>query len=390
MGGIQQTPVDKKLREIGDRAKEVFSTNLVSLMRETGMTNSEAAQRFGITVSALTGYKKGTTLPPVDKLILIASSFNVSLGELVMSDRNSESSGKDGISSSKSRGYCQFYRGSYAVHFFNASQPLGKDTLPVARSVNSGVILIREKASPAGELTYPALAVLGLETGDVAGIKSLVDSSPDASFKELGDMIARDYDKKHSLYQGHLAVNGSQADIKLKKEGSCVTIVMQNIAMHANKPSMRCNIGVMQSISRGVPHLPCAQKVILSSIPLTRPVRSMQAGDKLLPKLLDSNAIAEFLQIGAPQIDLHTILPEFRNHIKMLYSSDASLVPYISTLSEGYKDNLTLYFLENAFKEAMGNNAFRYIKIGEEEQTRLYRLVGEIGKEQGLFNEGGK
>lgn len=57
--------------------------NYAKLRDERGFTDYRVSQDTGIATSTLTEWKKGTYTPKLDKLLLIAKLFHVSIEELI-------------------------------------------------------------------------------------------------------------------------------------------------------------------------------------------------------------------------------------------------------------------------------------------------------------------
>jgi transcriptional regulator with XRE-family HTH domain len=63
-----------------------LSQNIKFLRKTNSLTQAEFGDKLGIQASQITKYEKGTSDPPVAKLIQIADIFEVSLQDLVMTD----------------------------------------------------------------------------------------------------------------------------------------------------------------------------------------------------------------------------------------------------------------------------------------------------------------
>ena len=56
------------------------------LLKEKGLTAYRVAQETGVSTSTLTSWKQGKYTPKIDKILLIASHFEVSIEELMEGD----------------------------------------------------------------------------------------------------------------------------------------------------------------------------------------------------------------------------------------------------------------------------------------------------------------
>ncbi|OWR27725.1 hypothetical protein CDO73_21275 [Saccharibacillus sp. O23] len=64
--------------------------NIARLRKESGMTQMELADRLGISYQAVSSWERGTTMPDISKLPLLADSFGVSIDEILNGGRGSE------------------------------------------------------------------------------------------------------------------------------------------------------------------------------------------------------------------------------------------------------------------------------------------------------------
>lgn len=62
---------------------DIFGDNLVSLMRDWNMSQSELSQRSGISQSSISAYINKRKMPGVKALINIADVFDISLDEFM-------------------------------------------------------------------------------------------------------------------------------------------------------------------------------------------------------------------------------------------------------------------------------------------------------------------
>ncbi|MBR0403986.1 MAG: helix-turn-helix transcriptional regulator [Eggerthellaceae bacterium] len=380
----------ESLANIGEAVKSTFGANLKQLLNGSSITREAFCEMVDISSASLANYINGKTLPPVDKLIFIARMFNVELQDLIQHDIGSVMAGPSRVSLD-SHNY-PYYCGSYAIHYFNTSQAPGHENHGNDASVDSGVLVIRNEVNALGSESYPALCVMGVSMRNVTEIKAQIDKHQEASTAELADILAaRHAGKFRSLYYGHFVLNGPQAVVHLSKPNSEITITMQNVALEVNKDSLRCNIGVLSSVSHGNYHLPFAQKVLISAVPLTHPIVGKEKRlAESLDLLLGPDEIATYLNVGSPQIDLSQMKRDFVRYIKGIYATDEESSTYLSELDDSYKEALVMCFLEDAVRQAVSRNAYRAIKVDGETSNALYADVCAIAKKQGLWVEGGK
>lgn len=69
-----------------ERLRSVFSARVSEALKRSRLTKTELAQKAGITNDTLTAYLKGTRLPRVPQLTLLAHALGVSLQTLLESD----------------------------------------------------------------------------------------------------------------------------------------------------------------------------------------------------------------------------------------------------------------------------------------------------------------
>lgn len=64
--------------------------NIRHLRKRSNLTQSQFGEQIGVKASQVTKYEKGTSEPPVSKLIVMADLFKVSLQDLVFTDLSKE------------------------------------------------------------------------------------------------------------------------------------------------------------------------------------------------------------------------------------------------------------------------------------------------------------
>lgn len=380
----------ESLALISNNVKTKFGPNLKTLLERNGISREEFAEQLEISEASLANYINGKTQPPVDKLIYIARIFDVELRDLIQNDIEKVLMGPS-RESLDTHNY-PYYCGSYAIHYFNTSEAPGHDNRSNEDSVDSGILVIRKDEITLGTEYYPALCVMGVNMYDIAEVKGTIDKNQEATTADLADILAAKHeDKYRSIYHGQLILNGPQAVISLSKPNSIVTITMQNVALEVNKDSMRCNIGILSSVSHGNYHLPFAQKVVISAVPLTYPIKGKEKQmDASLDELLGSDEIASYLKAGQPKIAIEPLKDDFVRYIKGIYADVERGTPYLSELSDAYKEALVMCYLEFALEKTMERNAYRSVKVESESSNRLYDAVCAIARKQGLWLEGGR
>jgi transcriptional regulator with XRE-family HTH domain len=67
-----------------------LSNNIKYLRKSRGLTQNDLGEKVGVNGSQVTKYEKGTSDPPVDKLVQIADIFDMNLQDLVLTDLSTE------------------------------------------------------------------------------------------------------------------------------------------------------------------------------------------------------------------------------------------------------------------------------------------------------------
>lgn len=60
--------------------------NIRRLRLDKGLTQTELGQKVGVDQKVITSYERGVSVPPLDKLLKLAATFEVSLDELAGKD----------------------------------------------------------------------------------------------------------------------------------------------------------------------------------------------------------------------------------------------------------------------------------------------------------------
>ena len=72
-----------------DRTKELFSLNLQRLRGRSGMTQSEASEAIGVSLTTYQKYEYGKVFPSSESITKIADVFQVHVSDLFKSDSES-------------------------------------------------------------------------------------------------------------------------------------------------------------------------------------------------------------------------------------------------------------------------------------------------------------
>lgn len=70
----------------------MFSDNLVELRKINNMTQEELAEKIGVSRQTLSKYETGESLPDIEKSMMIANTFGVSLDDLMNFRKDDEDS----------------------------------------------------------------------------------------------------------------------------------------------------------------------------------------------------------------------------------------------------------------------------------------------------------
>lgn len=68
--------------------KEIFGSNLVALLKEKGMTQSQLAKDTGLSTSRISDYINGYSAPSVFAIINMAYALDIDVGEFVDFEEN--------------------------------------------------------------------------------------------------------------------------------------------------------------------------------------------------------------------------------------------------------------------------------------------------------------
>ena len=313
-----------------------FQKNLKVLSNK--YTQKYIAARTGFSQSSINNYLTKNSEPSIQFLIALKNAFGICLDDFLFSD----------IDISNEVSYDKFI-GSYMVYYYNNNSYKGEVHINISNTLNYGVIsILKEKDLDKNIVVYGTF------------VKSKVEATK--LLKELNqihqsiDVVSR-YKELDNLYKGSISTTDQSIFIDLNNNfnGDQSFIILNN---PPTKNNYIGGVGTVNSIARGREHNPCVQFIILSK--------------KLIDK--PDGEIYNCLKFDDYNINFDYAVKSILDLFKRLYLDKNEIS---STLTENQKNAIIQNKLEYHFDEILGANVFRFAKVSNKEDDKIYKLIKE-------------
>jgi len=313
-----------------------FQKNLKVLSNK--YTQKYIADRTGFSQSSINNYLTKNSEPSIQFLIALKNAFGICLDDFLFSD----------IDISNEISYDK-YIGNYMVYYYNNNSYKGEVHVNITNTLNYGVIsIVKEKDLDKNVVVYGTFVKSKMEA-----TKLLKELNATAQSK---DIISK-YQDIGNLYKGSISTTDQSIFIDLNNNfnGDQTFIILNN---PPTKNNYIGGVGTVNSIARGREHNPCVQFVILSK--------------KLIDK--PDGEIYNCLKFDDYNINFDYAIKDVVDLFKRLYLDKNEIS---TTLTENQKNAIIQNKLEYHFDEILDANVFRFAKVSNKEDDKIYKLIKE-------------
>lgn len=313
-----------------------FQKNLKVLSNK--YTQKYIADRTGFSQSSINNYLTKSSEPSIQFLIALKNAFGICLDDFLFSD----------IDISNEISYDKFI-GNYIVYYYNNNSYKGEVHTNITNTLNYGVIsIIKERDFDKNVVVYGTF------------MKSKADASK--LLKELNsiaepkDMVSK-YEETENIYKGNISTTDQSIFINLNNNsnGDQTFIILNN---PPTKNNYIGGAGTVNSIARGREHNPCVQFIILSKKLIEQP----------------DGKIYDCLKFDDYNVNFDYAINDVIELFKRLYADKNEIS---TTLTENQKIAIIQNKLEYHFNEILDTNVFRFAKISNKEDDKIYKLIKE-------------
>ena len=313
-----------------------FQKNLKVLSNK--YTQKYIADRTGFSQSSINNYLTKNSEPSIQFLIALKNAFGICLDDFLFSD----------IDISNEISYDK-YIGNYMVYYYNNNSYKGEVHVNITNTLNYGVIsIVKEKDLDKNVVVYGTFVKSKMEA-----TKLLKELNATAQSK---DIISK-YQDIGNLYKGSISTTDQSIFIDFDNNfnGDQTFIILNN---PPTKNNYIGGVGTVNSIARGREHNPCVQFVILSK--------------KLIDK--PDGEIYNCLKFDDYNINFDYAIKDVVDLFKRLYLDKNEIS---TTLTENQKNAIIQNKLEYHFDEILDANVFRFAKVSNKEDDKIYKLIKE-------------
>ncbi len=315
--------------------KSMFQENLKKLAEK--YTQKYIAQKTGFSQSSVNNYISKASEPSIQFLVALKNAFGIDVNEFLFSDY--------GVGEEVS--YDRFL-GNYIMYYYNNDSYKGEVHSNLKNTLNYGVLSIYKEGILGQVVTRAAVfedrskATKLLEKcNHVSSTEELLEAYKDQGYPYVGKISTND----QSIFL-------EMKNIEKKDQGY---IILNN---PPSKSEYRGGVAAVSSIARGREHNPCIQFMIISK------------------KLLDvpDGELYESLKFDKYEVNMDDNIKDIISLFKRLYVEKNDLA---SDLTEAQKMAIVRNKIEYHLNEILEANVFRFAKVSNREDDRVYRLIRE-------------
>ena len=313
----------------------MFQENLKKLAEK--YTQKYIAQKTGFSQSSVNNYISKASEPSIQFLVALKNAFGIDVNEFLFSDY--------GVGEEVS--YDRFL-GNYIMYYYNNDSYKGEVHSNLKNTLNYGVLSIYKEGILGQVVTRAAVfedrskATKLLEKcNHVSSTEELLEAYKDQGYPYVGKISTND----QSIFL-------EMKNIEKKDQGY---IILNN---PPSKSEYRGGVAAVSSIARGREHNPCIQFMIISK------------------KLLDvpDGELYESLKFDKYEVNMDDNIKDIISLFKRLYVEKNDLA---SDLTEAQKMAIVRNKIEYHLNEILEANVFRFAKVSNREDDRVYRLIRE-------------
>ena len=313
-----------------------FQKNLKVLANK--YTQKYIAEQTGFSQSSINNYLTKNSEPSIQFLIALKNAFGVCLDDFLFADIDVH----DEISYDK-------FVGNYMVYYYNNNSYKGEVHVNITNTLNYGVIsIVNERQFGDGVAVYGTFVKSKAEASKLLKELNGINQARDVALK---------YQEIGNWYKGNISTTEQSIFIVLNNgfNGDQTFIILNN---PPTKNNYIGGVGTANSIARGREHNPCVQFVILSKGIIDKP----------------DGEIYDCLKFDDYNINFDYAIKDIVDLFKRLYLDKNEIS---STLTENQKNAIIQNKLEYHFEEILDANVFRFAKISNKEDDKIYKLIKE-------------
>lgn len=319
----------------GERMKSMFQENLKKLAEQ--YTQKQIAEKTGFSQSSINNYLSKNSDPSIQFLVALRNAFGIDVNQFLFSNYDV----REEISYDR-------YLGNYIMYYYNNDSYKGEVHSNLKNTLNYGVLSIYKDGEIGQVITKATLVE------DRSRATKILKRCNQA---ETSEQIEEVYKDQQYVYSGNIVTNDQSIFISIRSdEKKDYGFIILN-----NPPSRsKYNGGVaaVNSIARGREHNPCIQFMIISK------------------KLLDvpDGELYESLKFDNYNVNMDDNIKDIIELFKRVYVDKNAIS---SELTETQKQAIIRNKLEYHFNEILEANAFRFAKVSNREDDRIFRLIRE-------------
>lgn len=312
-----------------------FQKNLKVLSEK--YTQKYIAEKTGFSQSSINNYLSKTSEPSIQFLVALKNAFGICIDDFLFSDVNMS----DEVSYER-------FEGNYIVYYYNNNSYKGEVHTNIVNTLNYGVVSIMNERQEGNKVVAYG-SFFKSRADAVKLLEELNDSAPE----ERKAIHGRD----ENFYKGSLYATGQNIFLSLANafNGDHTFMIFNN---PPSKAQYLGGAGTVNSVSRGREHNPCVEFIIISR--------------KLIDK--PDGEIYECLKFDEYSVNLEFAMKDVIELFKRLYVDENDIS---SSLTENQKRAIIENKLEYHFNEIIEANVFRFAKISNKEDDKVYKLVKE-------------
>ena len=312
-----------------------FQKNLKVLSEK--YTQKYIAEKTGFSQSSINNYLSKTSEPSIQFLVALKNAFGICIDDFLFSDVNMA----DEVSYER-------YEGNYIVYYYNNNSYKGEVHTNIVNTLNYGVVSIMNERQEGNKVV-----AYGSFFKSRADAVKLLEELNDAAPEQRKAIHARD----ENFYKGSMYATAQNIFLSLANgfNGDHTFMIFNN---PPSKVKYIGGAGTVNSVSRGREHNPCVEFIIISR--------------KLIDK--PDGEIYECLKFDEYSVNLEFAMKDVIELFKRLYVDQNEIS---QSLTENQKRAIIENKLEYHFNEIIEANVFRFAKISNKEDDKVYKLVKE-------------
>ena len=341
-----------------EQLARIASSNMLRLLRQTGLTQKEMAKKLGVAPASMTDYCKGRRLPNMEFFVALKEQFGISIDEFVTKDLTPS----DTLAPPKAQVFDQQLLETYKkyccsqfLYYFDTSKTKGRDIQAPRDSVLYGILYIYENPDSTEVPEFKCAAILGIDDRDeVSRLKSKLDKIKDPG--KILEYISSNYES--AAYYGDFTLSQLYGFVSISHANTDKALMIFH-RVDNNKPEIIGGIGTINSVSKGREHVPVVQFIGMSKYPLSMSVEEIHY-----------NLLLDYPSFEADQ----EMVDEMITNFKALYADPDGAI--CKGFSDYEKAIMVKSTLDKYVRTALTRNMFRYGKItGTTDDDQWYHAI---------------